>query len=98
MVTYNIIELNNVKLKNIYIYGDINESSLISLEMGENKKNIIFQDISINNVNSNGNIINIKGNDVNISLNNIYVNNSISYGSFLKCDTENVKIEKKKLQ
>eukprot|EP00833_Pecoramyces_ruminatium_P006664 jgi/Orpsp1_1/1180696/evm.model.c7180000074342.1 len=88
-ITYNSIELYNVNIENIIIYGEINECSLLSVESGEKQYTVKFQNVNIFNTKSNGNIMNFIGYNSNILFENVFISNSDSYGSFLKCDSEN---------
>lgn len=91
-VYYNGIEFNNVHISNINIYCDVNECNLMTIEMGENKnKDIIFNNVSISTIKSNGNVFQFNGNDINVKFNNIEIRDSNSYGALLKCVSENVK-------
>ncbi|ORY54795.1 hypothetical protein LY90DRAFT_669862, partial [Neocallimastix californiae] len=91
--SYHNLELYNVDISNINLYGDINESFLMSF-VGEEKTNsIIFQNVNISNITSNGNVIKLEGNYVNIKWDNVTVTNSYSSGSFLKSDAKNIQFK-----
>jgi len=55
-----------------------------------NNKSIIFQNVKISDIQSNGNVIKINGKYVDIQWNNVTITNSYSNGSYLKSDSENV--------
>ncbi|OUM63168.1 hypothetical protein PIROE2DRAFT_10325 [Piromyces sp. E2] len=83
----------NVDINNINIYCGVNECNFLAVEMGQNKnKDIIFHDVNISNIRSNGNIFQFNGNDINIEFDNTKIENSNSYGVLLKCLSENTNI------
>ncbi|ORY36617.1 hypothetical protein LY90DRAFT_58697 [Neocallimastix californiae] len=55
-----------------------------------NNKSIIFQNVKISDIQSNGNVIKINGKYVDIQWNNVTITNSYSNGSYLKSDSENI--------
>jgi len=58
--------------------------------MGENQKYITFHNVSISDINSNGNVMNFKGYNLNIIFENIVISRSESYGEFINNRAENV--------
>jgi len=94
-INYRNIELYNVDISNINLYDDVNNALLFSINAGNNDINMIFENVNLLNVTSNGNIISIKGYKMNIQFNNVNVNNTISNGAFMYSVADNVIIKKK---
>ncbi|KAG4091681.1 hypothetical protein H8356DRAFT_1335516 [Neocallimastix lanati (nom. inval.)] len=82
-------ELSNIDFMEIHYLMINQKPSLISIEMGENQKYITFHNVSISDINSNGNVMNFKGYNLNIIFENIVISRSESYGEFINNRAEN---------
>ena len=83
-------QFNNVRLDNVKNVGDINDSSIIYFDSGDENKTLIFDNINITNCESNGNIIKILGNINTIEIKDSEISNNDSYGSIFNIESKNV--------
>ncbi|ORY54793.1 hypothetical protein LY90DRAFT_646782 [Neocallimastix californiae] len=89
-IKYNNLEFRDSDIENIKLFGDSDKTFFISYEGEEKQNSIIFENVNISNINSNGNVIKIYGNDVAIQFKNTVIKDSISYGSFLNSEANNI--------
>jgi len=89
-IKYNNLEFRDSDIENIKLFGDSDKTFFISYEGEEKQNSIIFENVNISNINSNGNVIKIYGNDIAIQFKNTVIKDSISYGSFLNSEANNV--------
>jgi len=83
-------QFNNVRLDNVKNVGDINDSSIIYFDSGDENKTLIFDNINITNCESNGNIIKILGNINRVEIKDSEISNNNSYGSIFNIESKNV--------